>query len=94
MGSSTGLSKFSNSLIRYLLVKGVCKGLVMIWEQYMHKPTGKFTLYDLRTGKIENKICGLKKGKPFHYLIKDITASPWEAYYSKEMIAERPLTEK
>ena len=87
------LGKFLTFLKSCLLVKGVRQGFVMIWEQYDRMPCGKFTTYHPKGG-IKNQIVGTKSGRPYEIYTKDVTISPWEAYFSKEMVAERPLTER
>ena len=65
----------------------------MIHSKYMQQVIGKATFYDPRNGRINNVLSGIKDGKSYKIKSKDVTASPWEAYYSKEMVAMRPLSE-
>ena len=78
----------------FILVKGTYEGgFIVVYGKYMQQAIGKATYYDPRNGRIDNEITGIKNGKSYEIMSKDVTASPWEAYFSKEMIAMRPLTE-
>ena len=80
--------------IIFILVKGTYEGgFIVVYGKYMQQAIGKATYYDPRNGRIDNEITGIKNGKSYEIMSKDVTASPWEAYFSKEMIAMRPLTE-
>ena len=77
-----------------ILVKGVFNNcFISVYEKYMQQTIGKSTNYDTIRGTIENRLLGVRDGEEYEILCKDITASPWEAYYNNEMIAMRPLTE-
>ena len=80
--------------IYVILVKGTYEGgFIVVYGKYMQQAIGKATYYDPRNGRIDNEITGIKNGRSYEIMSKDVTASPWEAYFSKDMIAMRPLTE-
>ena len=89
---SVSVEQYPN--IIFILVKGTYEGgFIVVYGKYMQQAIGKATYYDPRNGRIDNEITGIKNGKSYEIMSKDVTASPWEAYFSKEMIAMRPLTE-
>ena len=76
------------------LVKGTYEGgFIVVYGKYMQQAIGKATYYDPRNGRIDNELTGIKNGNSCEIMSKDVTASPWEAYYSKDMIAMRALSE-